>query len=73
MEITEPVAKERLKDVIDFINEWKESGDVTEACRKFNISTTVASRILKGKAKPKTDFLKYLKDKALKNYNKLRI
>ena len=53
MEITEPVAKERLKDVIDFINEWKESGDVTEACRKFNISTTVASRILKGKAKPK--------------------
>lgn len=64
---------EKLQDVIDFINEWKEYGDVKEACLKFNMDPAVATRILKGKARPKTDFLKYLKDKAFRNYSKLRI
>lgn len=67
------VRSDKLQDVLDFINEWKEWGDVREACEKFKVHKVMASRILRGKAKPKTDFLKYLKDKALKNYNKLRI
>lgn len=64
---------EKLQDVLDFINEWKEWGDVKEAREKFGISSTVATRILQGKARPKADFLKYLKDKAQKNYAKLRL
>jgi hypothetical protein len=69
----EVVQEQKLKDVIDFINEWKEHGDVQEACEKFKVDPSHASKILKGKAGPKTDFLKYLKDKAQRNYNKLRI
>lgn len=63
----------KLQDVLNFINEWKEWGDVKEACDKFHVPPVTASRMLRGRAKPKADFLKYLKDKALKNYNKLRI
>lgn len=67
------VSSDRLQDVINFINEWKEWGDVKEACEKFKVHKVTASRMLQGKAKPKADFLKYLKDKALRNYNKIRI
>ena len=44
-----------------------------KAADKFNIKKSHASKILGGKAKPKVAFLKELKDKALKNYDKLRL
>lgn len=69
----EIVAKEKLQDVLDFINEWKEHRDVKEACDKFKVDPSHASKMLRGKARPKVDFLKYLKDKAQKNYSKLRL
>jgi len=72
-ELTHVRVSEKLQDVLDFINEWKEWGDVKEACEKFKVQKPTASRMLRGKAKPKADFLKYLKDKAQRNYNKLRI
>lgn len=65
---------EKLGHVISFINEWKSHGDVKEACDKFKVDRSQASKILKGKMRPTNfDWLKYLKDKAMKNYNKSRI
>ena len=72
-DLTDVRVSEKLQDVLNFINEWKEWGDVKEACGKFKVPMPTASRMLRGKAKPKADFLKYLKDKAQKNYNKLRL
>ncbi len=72
-ELTHVRVSDKLQNVLDFINEWKEWGDMKEACEKFNVPMPTASRMLRGKAKPRADFLKYLKDKAVRNYNKMRI
>lgn len=71
MEVT---PKEKLSDVLEFIREWLEPGDLKSACEKFKIDRSHGSKILKGKVKkPRVDFLKHLKEKALTNYNKLRV
>jgi len=62
-----------LAKVIAFINEWREWGDIKEACDKFKVSRVTAHRMLRGKARPKGDFLRYLKEKAERNYNKVRM
>lgn len=67
------MAEERLSDVLAFIREWKEKGDVKEACQKFKIPESTGYAIVNGKIKaPRVDFIKYLKDKAERNYAKLK-
>lgn len=70
----EVVPQEKLSDVLAFIREWIEHGDLREACDKFKIDYSNGSKIVNGKYKrPRVEFLRFLKEKALKNYNKLRI
>lgn len=66
--------RQNLAETLEFIRTYIEYGDLTEAAAKFRISTSHASKLLNGKVKrPKVEFLKFLKDKALRNYNKLRL
>jgi hypothetical protein len=68
-----PEARQTVADTLKFIKQWIEHGDIKKAAEKFKIEKSHASKILKGKARPRVDFLKELKDKAVRNYNKLRI
>lgn len=70
----EVVPTEKLSDVLAFIREWTEHGDIKEAAGKFKVEYSQACKMVRGEVKkPKVEFLQYLKEKALKNYNKLRI
>lgn len=65
---------DKLSDVLAFIREWKETSDVKEACEKFNIPESTGYAIVNGRIKkPRVDFIKYLKDKAFRNYQKLKV
>ena len=60
-------------DTLAFIKTYIEHGDIKEACDMFKVDRSLASKILKGKAGIKADFLHYLKTKADKNFAKLRL
>lgn len=67
------VPEAKLQDTLAFITEWLEHGDLAAASDKFAIDRSFATKMLKGKARPRVDFLKELLTKAQKNYQKLRL
>lgn len=63
-----------LDDTRAFIKEWLEHGDLKDACDRFQIDYSIGSKYLNGKIRrPKVQFLAYLKNKAVANYNKLHV
>ena len=65
---------QRLDETLAFVREYIEYGDLKEAANKFKISTSHASKILRGKVKrTKVEFIAHLKRKAETNYQKLRL
>jgi phage terminase large subunit len=68
-----PMQTTTLQDTLNFINEWLEHGDVQKACAKHKVDKSTASKMLKGKIGPRFDFLKELKERALKNHAKIMI
>jgi hypothetical protein len=66
-------ARQELEETLDFIRTWLEHGELKKACDKYRVDYSHASKILRGKSRPKADFLKHLKDKAEQTYQKIKL
>jgi hypothetical protein len=62
---------ENVDHVIDFINQYKERGDMKEVSEKMKYDHGNLSKMLQKKIKPRFDVLKEMKKKADQNYRKV--
>jgi hypothetical protein len=56
------------------VSQWLGRGEVAESCRRLEVDKSFASKMLKGKTTyPNVELLADLKQKAEKNYERLKL